>query len=270
VFRLVALLFLCSAESLCVPEGLGGGTRAIGLAGAFVAIGGSEWCTTSNPAGLSSLDGWQAAAFLCPGQFGMKELRTTSIAMAIPFGTSGFGVVGRQFGFDLYRETSVSVGVGKTFVGGVSVGGTLNATRIAIERYGSVVTSSANCGALIDVADGVHLGFEWENVAAARIGSTGEALPQTQSFGFCFELSRTSRLCLESEKDIRFPFELKLGYEQEFLDVVTARFGLANNPQKMAVGIDVRVSQITFSYAGYTHPQLGWSHQIELSCTLSR
>jgi hypothetical protein len=265
--KVIFLLASVPWIALAGLENSGHGARPSALSNAFVALGRSPWSTVYNPAGLASCVEVGCAAFVSPQQFGLKELRSISVAGVFPFPSIAVGVVGGQFGFELYRETSFSLGVGGTIEDGIALGITLNLDRIAIDRYGEVTVSTADGGVLVDVTDGLRLGFVWKNTTASAIGTTGEALPQVQSFGVCYELSASSRLSLELEKDIRFPFDLKLGYEHELLQALTLRLGMSSNPRQFSGGLALRMAGFEFSYAGFSHPQLGWTHQIELSFT---
>ncbi len=123
-------------------------------------------------------------------------------------------------------------------------------------------------GAQGDIAEGLRLGFCWKNIAPAKIGMTGEAIAQIQMFGASYEISTDSRLLFEWEKDIRHPFSFKGGCEQRFLDFLSLRFGISTNPDKFSFGFGVSQSFVEFLYAAYSHAQLGWTHQIELSFRL--
>ena len=246
-------------------ENNGRGARPIALSNAFIAVDNSPWSAVYNPAGLASCHALAGTLFLSPQQFGLKELRTISAAGVVPFGIGSVGIVIGQFGFNLYRETELTVGVGGTIDEGIAVGGAINVVRLSLERYGSTVVHSYDLGALIEIADGLRIGFDWKNVTAARIAGTGESLPQLLATGVCYDLSADSRLTMELEKDIRFPFSPRMGLEHSFLQVLTLRFGMCNNPDKFSCGLGLRVAGFELSYAGYSHSQLGWTHQIEIT-----
>lgn len=262
------VMFLLASFPIVTFAGLennGRGTRPIGLGNAFVAVGNSPWATVYNPAGLTSVRSMQGAVFCVPEQFGMKELRTISAAIAIPFGPGTACVMIEQFGFELYRETSLALGLGIVVDDGLAGGLTINIDRISIERYGNATKAIIDAGAVVDVREDFHLGFNWKNVAATGVGANDERLPQVLIVGASYDISRDSRCTFELEKDIRHPFIAKAGYEQRFLDVFSLRFGASNNPDKFSFGIGVLYAGIEFSYAGYSHARLGWTHQVELS-----
>jgi hypothetical protein len=261
MFLLASLPWFARAGS----ENNGRGARPIALSNAFVAIGNSPWSTAYNPAGLASCQAAEASLFLSPRQFGLKELRTISAAGAVPFGGGSAGFLVGQFGFDLYRETEFAVGVGGMIDDGVAIGGGVNILRLSLGGYGSTTIPSYDLGALVEIVNGLRIGFEWKNVTVSKIAETGESLPQVLVTGLCYELGVDSRMTMELEKDIRFPFSLKMGVEHSLLQVLMLRFGMSSNPDKFSCGLGLRAAGFELSYAGYSHPQLGWTHQIEIS-----
>lgn len=257
------LIVLLSEASFSGIENNGRGAKAVGLANAFVAVADNPWALYYNPAGLSSLTSIEISAFLIPQQFGMNELRTVSLAGNIPtnFGTFAAGV--SQFGFALYRETQISLGLGSRVDWGASAGITTHLTRISIDQYGATQVATVDVGLLAQVQDQVALGFNYKNLLGASLPS--ERLPQVFSLGASYLPVPDVTAVVELEKDIRHPLVIKAGAEQTFLDMLTVRAGVSNNPDKFSAGIGVRYASLEFSYAGYSHSQLGWTHQIELT-----
>jgi len=267
--KVILLLTLFSFNALAGFENRAGGARPASLSGAVAAIGGNTWSTLYNPAGLAECRGVEASAFFIPQQFGLKELRTIGLSASVPIGIGGVGMIVEQFGFELYRESSVSIGFGASIDHQIALGGTLNVVRIEVERYGSIMVPSYDFGALLQIIDGLNLGFDWRNVTGSKIGRTGESLPQVQCVGMCYVIAADSRIALELEKDIRFPFSVKTGFEQSFLETLRLRIGFASNPDKFSCGLGARFGSFEFAYAGFSHPQLGWTHQIEITFTLN-
>jgi hypothetical protein len=250
------------------PDDNGRGARPISLANAFVAVADDPWSTYYNPAGLARLKSIHIAGFIVPEQFGLRELRTAGATGAFPLSFATASVMMNQFGFDLYRETSMSLGIGRGLGDGFSLGMTINVDRLSIERYGRTSTFAVDIGAQADITEELRLGFCWKNVTAAGIGATAEPLPQIQMLGLNYEFTANSHLMIEWEKDIRYPFSFEAGCEQRFFGFASLRFGVSTNPDKFSFGIGVSRSFVEFSYAVYSHAQLGWTHQIELSFKL--
>jgi len=260
----LVLAFL-SSVAVAASEDNGRGAKAIALGNAFVAIADNPWAVAYNPAGLTQLTTLQGSVFFVPRQFDLPELKTASLAIAVPFTFASYGLSVEQFGFELYRETSLTVAAGRTIDGGVSAGVSLNLQRISIERYGSTQCLTVDVGLLASALEDLSFGFAVKNIGAAKIGSKGERLPQILLMGARSSPLPDFQLTLEMEKDTRYPFTVKAGVEQRFFDILALRLGAASNPDKFSGGFGIRFSYFEFSYAGYSHAQLGWTHQLEIS-----
>jgi len=247
----------------------GWGTRAIGLANAYVAIADDPWAVCYNPAGLTRISSLRLAAFLSPAQFGMSELRTVCASAALPTSLGTGGVVIDHFGYDLYSETSIGLAFGMSVNEWIAFGATAHINRLAIQGYGTSARFVFDAGGIASLTEDVRLGWCWKNITQSTIGMQSEQLPQILSMGVCYEITEHSRIAVELEKDVRYPIIKKFGYEQQFFDVLYARFGMSDNPDKFSCGLGIRLAECEFSYAGYSHSQLGWTHQVELSVLLS-
>jgi len=247
----------------------GCGARAISLANAYVAIADDPWAVFYNPAGLAGVSSIRATAFFSPSQFGMNELRTVCAGVTLPMSFSTGAAVIDQFGYDLYRETSISLAFGTSVNEWISLGVSTHFTRLVIEGYGTASPFVFDVGGIASVAEDLRVGWCWKNVTQTAVGVRSEQLPQILNMGVCYEITEHSRLAIELEKDIRYPIIKKFGYEQELFDVLSVRLGISDNPDKFSCGLGVRAAGFEFSYAGYSHSQLGWTHQVELSFSLS-
>jgi hypothetical protein len=266
------LLLLFSILPVAAHSGFeknGCGARAVGLATAYVAIADDPWAVYYNPAGLARISSFQTAVFFSPAQFGMSELRTVCAGTTIPLSFCTGDLVIDQFGFDLYRETSVALGFGISVNEWIALGASTHLNRIAIEGYGACSRVVFDVGGIASITDDVRLGWSWKNVTQTNVGVHSDLLPQIMSMGVCYEITEHSRLTVELEKDMRYPIIKKFGCEQQLFDVLSVRLGISDNPDKFSCGIGVRALGCEFSYAGYSHQQLGWTHQIEVSVSLS-
>jgi hypothetical protein len=258
--KILAFILLPTVLALG-SENNGRGTKAVSLANAFVAIADNPWSVSYNPAGLSQFTSIRLAGFVVPQQFGLTELKTSALA----FAGGGIGITIEQFGFNLYRETLLGAGCGFTVGPDVALGATMNVQSTSIEGYGNAMSLTLDVGLLGRISDKVSIGFAFKNVTGSTIGEIGERLPQVLSLGGCYRPLEDFLIVGEIEKDIRFPTVLKAGIEQRILDIFNVRVGLSNNPDKVSAGISFSLSVVEFGYAGYSHPDLGWTHQIEVS-----
>jgi hypothetical protein len=268
---------MCAACLICLLAGTsylhslennGRGTKAIGMANAFVAVSDNLWAVNYNPAGLTQVTGIQCSAFIIPNQFGLPELRTTALAAAVPFSFATFAFKAEKFGFDLYKETEVGMAFALKLDQNISGGLSLNLHRLDIARYGSTQNVLLNGGILAYALKSVKVGFNFNNMMGATVGRLGEKIPQLFALGACWSPLYDLLLSMEMEKDIRYPASIKWGIEQMMFDVLAFHAGVANNPEKYSAGIAVKYSFFEFGYAGYSHLDLGWTHQIEISFKL--
>jgi hypothetical protein len=246
-------------------ENNGRGAKAVALANAFAAIADDPWAVAYNAAGLTQMQGFHCAAFFVPQQFGMPELQTAALAASMPVHFGTFGLKVERFGFDLYRETEIGVAFARKIDGRISAGLAVNLHNISIERYGSASRLTINAGMLARIFTRATLGCNLNNVARATVGKNNERLPQALSIGAGWNPLNNLLLALEVEKDTRYPASLKAGIEQRLVTALWLRGGIANNPDKYSIGLALRCAPVEFSYAGYSHTDLGWTHQVELS-----
>ncbi len=258
------LTILLGGTAFSSVENNGRGTRAIGLANAFVALSDNPWALYYNPAGIAAVPFPEISAFLIPQQFGMYELRTVAVAGVVPTALGTFAAGISQFGFSLYRETEISFGFGRRVDWGVSAGFVTHVSRIFIDQYGTTTIATIDVGLLSQVQEQVAVGFSYKNLLGAGFSSS-ERLPQVFALGTTYRPVPNVAAVVELEKDVRHPLVIKAGVEQTFLELLTLRAGVSNNPDKFSAGFGVRYSAFEFSYAGYSHAQLGWTHQIELT-----
>jgi hypothetical protein len=264
----IVFLFI-SIPRLPAMDNNGRGVKAIGMANAFAAVSDNCWAIGYNPAGLTKVRDAQCAAFLIPEQFGLQELKTTAFAMAIPFSCASVGIQVVKFGFDFYSETEIGLAYAQRVDKNISCGLTVHYLRVDIDRYGHAGAFNFNGGFMTQVSDGVEIGFSVHNLTAATLAATGERMPQLVNLGIGWSPLENFQISAEMEKDVRFPASIKIGLEKVVLSSVSFRAGMANNPDTYSFGIGIRCSILEFGYAGYSHPDLGWTHQIELSMHIS-
>jgi hypothetical protein len=269
VCAIIAFLLIIHSY-LFTMENNGRGTKAIGMANAFVAVSDNCWAINYNPAGLSSLTAFQCSAFIVPSQFGLQELQTTALAAATPLSFATVGIEAEKFGFDLYKETEFGLALASKIDRNISAGLSFQYHRLDIVRYGTAGSYTINGGVIAHVLKNVDVGFSTHNITAATLGKIDEKMPQVCSLGTCCSPFHDLQISIEMEKDIRFPASIKMGIEQIVFAAIALRAGVANNPDKYSFGIAARYLFYEFGYAGYSHPDLGWTHQIELSFKLDK
>jgi hypothetical protein len=262
---MIIICLLSHPSHFFAMDNNGLGTKAIAMANAFVAISDNCWAVHYNPAGLVKVTDCQCSACIIPAQFGLQELKTSALGAALPFPLVSTGVEAVKFGYDLYSEMELEIALAKKIDKIFSAGLSFEYYRIDIARYGTAGSFIINGGFMTQVADGVEIGFSVHNLIGAIVGKTDEKLPQVINLGACWLLYTDLHISMEMEKDIRFPASIKMGIEQIVISAIAIRAGVANNPDKYSFGLGIRYSSFEFGYAGYSHPDLGWTHQVDLT-----
>ena len=245
------------------------GARNRGLAHIAATIQSELSCLGENCAGLAPLRDMTFTVSFVPSVYGLTELSSRMFLAAVPTPVATFAGGVRDFGFDLYRESSLLVGSGFGLTEGAFAGLGAEFKNIRIRGYGSQTVVFVNAGVQFTVGDKILLGGNISNVLGATIGKDRERIPRSASFGFSFSASEDARLAFEVEKDTRNPEVLKSGIEFHPLQFLTLRAGVKDGPLEWAFGISCDVSFLVFVYGGSYHGDLGWIHQVEASMRVS-
>lgn len=251
-------------------EGSGSGTRAAALAGAGAMLPGDIWAVVHNPSGLTLSRGTTISAFMIPGQYGLRELRTVAVTAVFPVVGDSAGLCVKHFGFDLYREVRCAIGWGRHIARRLAVGVAVEWMRLAIRGYGTSNSLLCNIGCTINLVEGLEMGVAGKNVLGETIGRKRIPLPQAAAVGLSYQPAPDFLLVLEAEKDVRYVATFKSGVEIRLAECLTLRGGIANHPDKVSAGFSLRHSFVEFGYAAYSHVSLGWTHQVDISVEMGR
>jgi hypothetical protein len=262
-----ALVLIIPALAVAVDNN-GRGTKALGLANAFVAVADNSWGVSYNPGGLVQCNSFQASVFYIPQQFGLSELRTTALSASYCIKPGTVAVLIEQFGFDLYKTTTLQLGYGFFLGPTIALGASVDLEHTSISRYGAANSATLDLGFMGWPTPALTLGFALKNVTAARIGNRGDRLPQYVLLGASYTPLKGFVIVSEIEKELEFPIVVKAGIEQSITGFLSLRCGVSNNPDKFSAGFAVRYAGVEFGYAGYSHTDLGWTHQVDLTFRL--
>ncbi len=244
------------------------GARAVGLAGATVAIEGDLWSAFVNPSCLPVAGGTIVAAEYFPALFGLPEIKRGAIVIdrTFPFGPMSISMSG--LGFDLYREMSVGVAAGYELNERIVLGIGVSLYSLSIQDYGSDQALGVDVGALVRLGAGICYGVSLHGVNRPAVGADEEPLPQTMTMGISASPIPAATLAVSAGKDSHYPFELSVGAEYCLENLLTLRLGVCHEPSTVAAGITVRTSLLCLDYAYSMHPDLGGTHCFSVSFDL--
>jgi hypothetical protein len=254
------IILFCALYTLELPrvcfagfEPLVSGARAAGMGETGSLIQPDVFDPCSNPASLGNLPCSVAGSYYA-ALFGMKELSHGGALVGLHSPAGGFGIGGSSFGNELYSETQIFLGLGKTIGPSLHAGFSLTAGTLKIRGYGSRHVLFLNAGFFYVLKKCVSLGGSVRNLFQARIGQSSELVPQGVRLQ-CDCLPVTGiRFSIELFKDVRFAPELRGGLEVMPLPGMYLRCGFIHSPQVLTSGAGFTINRLNINYAIVIHP----------------
>ncbi|MBN1350523.1 ComEA family DNA-binding protein [candidate division KSB1 bacterium] len=265
---------ICVLTAWCAPglfqqcsasfESPGIGARPLALGGAFVGIADNCDALFMNPAGIAQMGNPELSAFYSR-PYGLKELSYSALSFVLPNRHLTTGLGAQTYGYKLYRETTLLIGMGRSFEQKFFYGFSIRYMTLQIENYGSAGCLSLDAGILVKALPYLYLGAFAGNLSRSKIGRENEKLPQILSTGLYFNPLPRVGLSLDVFKDVSFPVEYHCGIEYGISKYLDLRCGVSNNPAKFSGGFGAHLRWVRIDYAVYTHRDLGLSHQVSIS-----
>jgi hypothetical protein len=258
-----SLVFILLIINICSGQ-VSPGAKHIALSNSDVALSGDVFSLFNNPAGITGIPGSDFGIFYSPAPFGMKELATGYAVVSHDLnyfrGSAGFSI----YGFELYKENTLYLGLSKEFYDNFSTGITFSLTSISIKNYGSTSVLRLNLGMIYSVMELADVGFTILNLSRSQVKNDNRPLPVCYNFGLSFYPVNDLVLNIALEKEIYFNPSYRFGVEYKILDFIALRSGVATEPDTFSGGIGIFYSIFNFSYAFKQHNVLGMTHQIDL------
>ena len=245
------------------------GARASGMGSAFVALSNDGWGLFYNPAGLATINRYEASIYYSPSAFGLSELSLSAAIAVLPTSIGSFGIGLRRYGFELYREMSGTLSY-SNILSDLMLGVNLNYHSVSIVNYGSAGTIGIDVGAKMKLLEDIDWGISIKNGNAPTIGSAKEELPQVFSTGIAYFPIVNLTLAADYRKEVKRDGSLRFGTEYRIIDEVALRAGTSRKPIEYYSGLGVRYSVFQFDYAYEGHQELGGTHHLGLTIRWGR
>lgn len=203
-------------------------------------------------------------------RFGISELGTVDLGMALKndFGTFGLGI--SRFGGKLFNQQLLGVGFSNT-LGIVSVGAKVDWFQTNIEGFGTGNAFLISFGGVAELGPGFFLGANFSNLNQAKLSRISEQrLPTVVQMGLSYLPNETVRILAEIEKDIALDPVIKVGIEYQFQKWIFLRTGISSNPARISFGLGAKKDRFGFDYAYGQNTALGRTHHISLMMNLGK
>jgi len=266
------ILILCLARFLYAGNDKGiGGARMIGLAGANTAIRKDVWAGYNNPASVAGIDKYSFGAGF-ERRFLLQELQYGQLACAVPVQKATVIGTASTFGFDLYRETSASIGYARSFHEKYHAGASIQLHNTAIgENYGSAYSYTIQLGTQINLSEKIVLGADIYNLTRSTIGNQfKERIPTVYSMGVSYQPNKQCLITTMIDKDVDFKPRLRGGIEYTFLKILSARLGASTNPDMAYAGLGFFYKGFGLDFAMSYHTFLGFTPNLSLRLDINK
>ena len=189
----------------------------------------------------------------------MKELANSGISIPLYSGRENIEIGLSRFGFSLYHEDIISIGIGKRVLTNVAVGMALRYLSTEIRGYGSASTVGLDIGFSLKINSKLNLRVSVKNVNAPKLSKSGSSLAWRARIGGSFIVDDNVLLIAEYQKEENEVAVYRIGSEIEILSDQYLRFGITSNPSNFSMGFGFRLDRIDINYSFNTHPYLGAS-----------
>ncbi len=258
---IIVLLLVLFRTSFSQFELLDVGAKPISMGGAFTSLANNSNAVYYNPAGISQLPFREVSIFYSPAPYGLKELANGSVNYVEPTKFGSFGLSAKTYGFELYKEITVTATYSNNYKKKIYYGANVNFYNLKIQNYGSASTFGIDIGGLAYLTDFLRWGFSAFNLNRPKIGTQDDKLPQVYRTGISIQPRNDLNFVLDVEKDTRYTTSVKAGVEYSLYDMIDLRAGIGTEPTRFSGGIGLYYSIFEIDYGFYNHQDLGLTHQ---------
>ena len=258
---IIVLLFVSFRLNYAQFELIDIGAKPISLGGAFTSLANNSNAVYFNPAGISQIPFREVSVFYSPAPFGLKELANGSVNYVEPTKFGSFGLSAKTYGFELYKEITVTATYSNNYKKKIFYGANINYYNLKIQNYGSASTFGIDIGGLAYLTDFLRWGFAAFNLNRPKIGTQDDKLPQVYRTGVSIQPRKELNFVLDVEKDTRYTASVKAGIEYSLYDMIDLRAGIGTEPTKFSGGVGLYYSIFEIDYGFYNHQDLGLTHQ---------
>ncbi|MFN0257704.1 PorV/PorQ family protein [Pedobacter ureilyticus] len=241
------------------------GARLTAMGNASAAVK-DVWSLNANPAGITGKKSPVATLNYARYLFG-DELSEQSFAFVLPFDNNFAGISINRYGISEFNEIKAGFGLAKSFGDALSIGMKGNIHQIKITNYGNATTFSVDAGVNYALNKRIGFGLYVNNPSSQEYKATNVEthIPTAIHLGGTYAPSNKLILAATVSKDFDSKFDVAIGVDYKFYELLSLRGGLSAKPFKQYFGIGLNYQKLMMDIAIESHPQIGYTPQIGLS-----
>lgn len=224
------------------------------------------WSARNNQGSLAFVKQTEVGAFY-ENRFFVKELSQTGFSAVLPIKKGTFGLTYSSLGYNLYRESQVSLAYGMKLNDKIGLGISLDYlnTKIA-DLYGQAHAITGSIGITAKITEQILFSSHIYNPFRAKITDyNNEKVPTIFKLGAQYTFSKKVFMVLEAEKTSIQKINIKGGIEYNPTSLIYLRVGGASYPTQASFGVGVNYQGLKIDVSSMYHSILGLSPQIGLS-----
>lgn len=260
IFFLLLVLFF-SSDAIGGFERKGLGTRGFSVSGAECALGEDGWGFYYNPARM--INDQEINLFFVPSYYGIYGLKLMGISYRGHLFESDIGAAVHTFGFELYRETTISLNFSKPIYDFFFAGVNLNLNDLWIKNYGNESCLTIDLGTKFLLSDHLVLGFATTNINSGSMTQSSDLLPQMLNVALGY-IDRDLLVEVGYFKEAGYTSGVRISSEYSVSSEVLLRIGSTSGTQSVNGGFEIRVLGIGIGYSMAYHQTLGITHSFGL------
>jgi hypothetical protein len=226
------------------------------------------WAASTNPAGMSSVNGFASGMYF-ENRFAIKELATQTAVFVFGNTLGGFGLVLGNYGNPNYHEYLMQLGFGRWIVPErFSLGMKVGSFTVGFgDEYGKKTFFAAEFGAQCYPLKKLMVGLHISNLVSQQLSDEPDSkIPSRVSFGVQYEFNKFLCGSLTADKVVSESFtNFKMGIAYDLRKSVAIRCGIASRPFSQSVGIGFFTKKWHYDVAFSRVDPLGYTPQISVS-----
>ncbi|HEY2349600.1 MAG TPA: hypothetical protein VGH64_11305 [Puia sp.] len=217
----------------------------------------------SNAASLGTISGFQSG-IVSERKWMLNELAQTGLAVCLPWGDAGLGVLLQQSGDADYNERGLQIAYGKN-AGRLQIGTGFSYLIDQAAGYSSAGFGSARAGICFKVSEKLTAGWDLELPVFGIAGKINpERGPQAFSMGFGYEWTPDLFISFEVEKNAGLPVDITAYIEYRYGEQFFFAFGIDGLASAIYFKSGWKKNRFCFQIYTLFEPVLGFSPGIAI------